>query len=180
MADYGSYNNFVLWFTGLSGAGKTTLANRVFKELKERGEKIHNLDGDEVRSAGSRKLGFTPEDRDENIRLAIELAGKYQNNGYSVVAGFISPYRRHRQWGRERLCNFAEVFVDTPLEICEARDPKGLYQKARRGEIEYFTGIGDPYEEPEAPDIHIKTNPVSIEGCLEQVWDYLRKRGFIV
>jgi adenylyl-sulfate kinase len=170
-------SNFTIWFTGLSAAGKTTLANKVFGELKKRGGKVHNLDGDEVRAAGSRALGFTPEDRDENIRLAVDLARKYQDNGYSVIASFISPYRHHRQWGREKLNNFVEVFVDTPLKICEARDPKGLYQKARRGEIKHFTGIDDPYELPQNPEIHIKTNPVSSDQCLEQIWEYLKKRG---
>jgi adenylyl-sulfate kinase len=173
-------NNFILWFTGLSGAGKTTLANKVFGELKNSGINVHNLDGDEVREASPRRLGFTPEDRDENIRLAVDLAGRYQNAGYSIVAGFISPYKHHRQLGREKLNNFVEIFVDTPLEVCEARDPKGLYQKARRGEIKYFTGIDDPYEFPESPDIHLKTNPCSIEQCLDRVWDHLKKRGFII
>lgn len=171
--------NFVLWFTGLSAAGKTTLAQKVFEQLKQREMSVHNLDGDEVRVAGSGQLGFTPEDRDENIRLAVELAGRYQKEGYSVVAGFISPYRRHRRWGRERLNNFVEVFVDTPLEVCEARDPKGLYSKARRGEIKNFTGIDDPYEAPRTPDIHITTNPHSIEDCVGEVFDHLRRRGFL-
>lgn len=172
-------NNFTLWFTGLSAAGKTTLANKVFEELKKSGANIHNLDGDEVRAESSRQLGFTPEDRDENIRLAVDLAKRYQDSGYSVIASFISPYKHHRQWGREKLNNFVEIFVDTPLEVCESRDPKGLYQKARQGEIQYFTGIDDPYEAPEKPDIHITTNPSSVEGCIEDIFAYLKKSGLL-
>lgn len=170
---------FTLWFTGLSAAGKTTLVNRVFEELKSSGTNVHKLDGDEVRAASPRALGFTPEDRDENIRLAVDLARKYQDEGYSVVAGFISPYRHHRQWGREKLNNFIEVFVDTPLEVCEARDPKGLYQRARRGEVENFTGIDDPYEAPGSPDVHITTNPNSIEECVSQIRSYLNNKRLL-
>lgn len=170
---------FTLWFTGLSAAGKTTLANKMFEQLKEQGLPVHNLDGDEVRAESPRQLGFTPEDRDENIRLAVDLAKRYQDSGYSVIASFISPYKHHRQWGKEKLNNFVEIFVDTPLEVCEFRDPKGLYQKVRKGEIQYFTGIDDIYEAPEDPDIHLKTNPSSIESCTEDIFVYLKNFGLL-
>ena len=172
-------NNFTLWFTGLSAAGKTTLAQKVFEQLKQQELPVHNLDGDEVRAASPRQLGFSPEDRDENIRLAVDLAKRYQDAGYCVIASFISPYKRHREWGREKLNNFVEIFVDTPLEVCESRDPKGLYEKARRGEIQYFTGVDDPYEAPEAPDVHLRTNPHSIEECAEDIFGYLKRRGLM-
>lgn len=166
---------FVLWLTGLSAAGKTTLAKAVYDELKKIENNVHHLDGDEVRAAAQEKLGFSKEDRDKNIALAIELAKKYQNKGVSVIASFISPYKEHRRWGRERLDNYIEVFIDTPLEICEARDPKGMYKKARAGEIEFFTGITDPYEAPENPDLHFKTEEMGIEECAEEILKYLTR-----
>jgi len=177
MNNFANDKNFILWFTGLSAAGKTTLANKIFQELENEGAIVHNLDGDEVRANSERRLGFSAEDRDENIRLAVDLAKKYQEEGYSVVASFISPYRRHRELARKELNNFIEIFVDTPLEVCENRDPKGLYKKARLGEIQRFTGVDDPYEKPEKPDIHIKTNPNSVKECVRKVREYLANKN---
>lgn len=165
---------FVLWLTGLSAAGKTTIAKAVCQELKNNGNNIHHLDGDEVRAASKEKLGYSKEDRDKNISLAVEIAKKYQDQGVNVIASFIAPYQKHRRWGRERLENYIEVYVDSPLEVCEARDPKGMYKKARAGEIEFFTGITDGYEEPENPDIHLKTDLMSVEECVEEVLKFLK------
>lgn len=164
---------FVLWLTGLSASGKTTTAKALKKELEKYHGKVHHLDGDEVRDASPVKLGFSKEDRDKNIKLAIELAKGYQNKGFIVIASFISPYREHRDWGRDRLDNFIEVFIDAPLEVCESRDPKGMYKKARIGEIKVFTGVSDPYEEPDNPDIHLKTNDMRAEDCAGEIVKYL-------
>jgi len=172
-------NNFTLWLTGLPAAGKTTLGKAISQELKNQGYKIHHLDGDEVRATASEQLGYCPTDRDKNISLAIDLAKKYQDNGYIVIAGFISPYKRHRQWGREKLDNYIEVFINSPLEVCEARDPKGIYQKARTGEIKFFTGISDPYEVPINPEIILETNPKDVAECVNEVMEYLKEKGFI-
>jgi len=173
------HKTFVLWLTGMPAAGKTTLGKAICQELKKYGHKIHHLDGDEVRAAAKEKLGYNKKDRDKNISLAIDLARKYQQQSFIVVAGFISPYREHRQWGRERLDNFIEVFVDAPLEVCEDRDPKGMYKKARAGEIEFFTGITDAYERPKDPDIYLKTDQMSVEECVSKVMEYLKDRGFL-
>lgn len=170
---------FVLWLTGLSAAGKTTIAKAVCQELKNKGNNIHHLDGDEVRAAAKEKLGYSKEDRDRNISLAVEIAKNYQKQGFNVIASFISPYKEHRNWGRERLENYIEVFIDTPLEVCELRDPKGMYKKARAGEIEYFTGVTDRYEEPKNPDIHLKTDLMPVEECVEKVLKYLKDKKFI-
>jgi adenylylsulfate kinase len=172
-------SNFVLWLTGLSASGKTTIAKALKERLVNHFEKVHHLDGDEVRDASPVKLGFFKEDRDKNIKLAIELAKKYQDDGYVVIASFISPYKHHREWGRQRLDNYLEVFINCPLEICEERDPKGMYKKARAGEIELFTGITDPYEHPENPDIHIKTDIWTIKESVEQALKHLEESGYI-
>lgn len=174
-----SKKKFVLWLTGFSGAGKTTLAREIKKRLDAIEIKAHHLDGDEVREASPVKLGFSSEDRDKNIRLAIDLVNDYHKKDYVIVASFISPYQKHRDWGREMLENYIEVFVDAPLEVCESRDPKGMYKKARTGEIELFTGINDPYEMPDGPDIHLKTGENSIEDCVREVEEYLRNNNLI-
>lgn len=168
---------FTIWFTGLSGAGKTTLSKTVTVELEKLGLEVCYLDGDEVRNASVEKLGFSKEDRDKNIRLAVDLCRKYQDNGKIVVAGFISPYKYHRQWGRERLDNFVEIFVDASLEVCEKRDVKGMYKKARQGEFKNFTGISDVYEEPENPEIHLKTGELNVYDCVNKVMNYLKRKN---
>ncbi len=171
--------NFVLWLTGLSAAGKTSIAKRLHQKLLALDYLAHHLDGDEVRNSSPVPLGFSPKDRDMNIQLAINLARKYQENGVIVIASFITPYQRHREWARERLERYIEVFVNAPLEICEARDPKGLYKKARSGEIEFFTGISDPYEEPINPHIHLPTHEISIDEGVSRILDFLRGEGYI-
>lgn len=164
---------FVLWFTGLSAAGKTTIADEVYRQLKEKGWKLERLDGDIVRENLAKGLGFSRQDRDENIRRIGFVAGLLARNGVGVVASFISPYRAQRQELREKIENFVEVFVDTPLAVCESRDPKGMYKKARTGEIKLFTGISDPYEAPEAPEIRLVTPDMGVEECARKVVEYL-------
>jgi len=170
---------FILWLTGLSGAGKTTLAKSVKEKISKYHDKVHHLDGDEVRAASKEPLGFDKVGRDKNIKLAIELAKSYQDNGYIVIASFISPYKEHRQWGKDSLQNYIEVFVDAPLEICELRDTKGMYKKARAGEISFFTGISDPYENPENPNLVIKTHIESLDECVRKIIDYLAGKKLI-
>ena len=148
---------FCLWFTGLSGAGKSTIANLVVDELRARGHRVELLDGDEVRENLSKGLGFSKEDRDINIRRIGWVAGLLARNGVVSVTAAISPYRSVRDEVRSGIENFVEIHVATSLEDCEARDVKGLYAKARAGEIPEFTGVSDPYEPPLAPEIRVET-----------------------
>ena len=158
----------VIWFTGLSGSGKSTLATEVFKEMKKRGYKVEHLDGDLVRDIFPR-TGFSKEERDRHIRRIGFLASMLEQNGVSVVASFIAPYKESRDFVRNRCRNYREVYLSTPLEVCEQRDPKGLYAKARSGEIKNFTGIDDPYEIPESPFLTIDTSKFTIEESVEKV-----------
>ena len=171
----------VLWLTGLSGAGKSTIANLVEKKLHGMGRHTYILDGDNVRHGLNKDLGFTAEDRVENIRRIAEVARLMVDAGLIVVTAFISPFRAERRMARSLLGEgeFIEVFVDTPLKVAEERDPKGLYRKARRGEIKNFTGIDSPYEEPEAPEIRIDTTTVTPEDAVERISAALRRMGFI-
>ena len=175
----GKQKTFILWLTGLSASGKTTVGTAIYKELKNKNYKIHYLDGDEVRASAKKKLGFTKEDRNKNISLVIDLARNYQEKGFMLIASFISPCKIHREWGRNKLENYIEVFIDAPLNICETRDPKGMYKKARAGEIKSFTGISDKYEIPKNPDIHLKTDQMSVDECVKKVKDYLRDNNYI-
>jgi bifunctional enzyme CysN/CysC len=164
-----------LWFTGLSGAGKSTIANLVERKLHVLGYHTYLLDGDNVRHGINKDLGFTPEDRVENIRRIGEVANLMVDAGLIVLVSVISPYRSERRSARELFAEgeFMEVFVDAPLAVCEARDPKGLYQKARAGEIRNFTGIDSPYERPESPDVHLLTEGRRAEQLAEQVTEWL-------
>lgn len=170
---------FTLWFTGLSGAGKTTAALAVEKELRARGLKVERLDGDTVRQSLTRDLGFSKEDRDKNIERVTFVAKLLSRNGVAVLASFISPYRETRAMVRRETTNFIEVFVNAPLEVCIARDVKGMYAKAFRGEIKDFTGVSDPYEEPENPEITLNTHLETVEESLAKCLTYLEEHGYI-
>jgi bifunctional enzyme CysN/CysC len=171
----------VLWFTGLSGAGKSTVANLVEKRLFALGRHSTMLDGDNVRHGLNRDLGFTDTDRVENIRRVGEVARLMSDAGLIVLVSFISPFRSERQMARELLPpgTFIEVFIDAPLAVAESRDPKGLYRKARRGEIKHFTGISSPYEAPENPELHIDTTKLTPEAAAELIVDKLAERGLL-
>ena len=172
----------VLWFTGLSGSGKSTIANIVEKKLLALGRHTYMLDGDNVRHGLNRDLGFTDADRVENIRRVAEAAKLFVDAGLIVLVSFISPFRSERRTARELVQRgeFLEVFVDAPIEVCMARDPKGLYKRARAGEIKHFTGIDSPYEPPEHPEIHLHTATLSAEDAADRIIDQIRKAGIIL
>lgn len=171
---------FVVWFTGLSASGKTTLAKAIEAELLARGlPYIQRLDGDVVRQDLTRDLGFSKEDRDENIRRVTFVAELLSKNGVATTCSFISPYRKARANARARCHNFIEVYTYCPLETLIERDPKGLYAKALAGEITGFTGIDDPYEEPENPDIVVHTGKETVAESTELILHYLEQQGLI-
>jgi len=179
------HKSFVVWFTGLSGAGKTTLAVELEKKLRELGyENVQRLDGDIVRQDLTRDLGFTREDRNENIRRVGFVTELLSKNGVITICSFISPYRDARKKVRERVTKhgipFIEVYVKCPLEVLIERDPKGLYAKALRGEIKNFTGIDDPYEEPENPEVIVETDKETVEESLEKILNYLKNENLIL
>ncbi|MDA0110542.1 adenylyl-sulfate kinase [Vibrio sp. La 4.2.2] len=171
----------LLWFTGLSGSGKSTVANAVESKLMSIGRHSYLLDGDNVRHGLNKDLGFTDEDRVENIRRIGEVAKLFVDSGSIVLSAFISPFKSERQKVRDLFEpeQFLEVFIDTPLDVCEQRDPKGLYKKARAGEIPNFTGIDSDYEVPVNPEIVVKTQDMSIEACAEQIVAQLRQLGYL-
>ncbi|MBN2381919.1 adenylyl-sulfate kinase [bacterium] len=173
--------SFTLWFTGLSASGKSTLACRVEKVLHDKGYPTYILDGDNVRHGLNKNLGFSPEDRQENIRRLAEVAKLFRDAGVINLTAFISPYRQERDFARSLSedDDFIEVFVDCPVEVCEGRDPKGMYTKARQGIIKEFTGISAPYESPESPEIHLHTDSQDIEQCVEQIVRYLIEQKLI-
>ncbi|MDC9501179.1 adenylyl-sulfate kinase [Pseudoalteromonas sp. Angola-18] len=165
----------LLWYTGLSGSGKSTVANAVEAKLFSLGCHTYLLDGDNVRMGLNKELTFSDEDRIENIRRISEVAKLFVDAGLIVSTAFISPFKADRAQARSIVNEgeFVEVFIDTPLAVCESRDPKGLYKKARAGEIPNFTGISSAFDVPENPDIHVKTAEQTIEQCADQIVDYL-------
>ncbi len=165
---------FVLWFTGLSGAGKSTLADRVYERLTQSGRRIERLDGDSLRAAFP-ATGFSRKDRDEHIKRVGYMASRLEHHGVIVVASFISPYREARDFVRGLCRNFVEVYVDASLETCRKRDVKGLYKKAMAGQIQSFTGLDDPYEEPQHPEIVVKTDQQSIDQSEKTILDYIQR-----
>jgi adenylylsulfate kinase len=170
---------FTLWFTGLSGAGKTTIAEIVEHELRERGRSVEVLDGDIVRTNLSKGLGFSRDDRNINVLRIGFVANLLTRNGVAVIVSAISPYKEARDQVRRRIIDFVEVFVDAPLEVCAERDVKGLYKKAFAGEIEQFTGVSDPYEPPAAPDLHLKTDEETPEESARKVIEKLEYFGYL-
>jgi bifunctional enzyme CysN/CysC len=169
----------ILWFTGLSAAGKSTIANLVERRLHALGKHTYLLDGDNVRLGLNKDLGFTDADRVENIRRIAEVAALMADAGLIALVAFISPFRRERAMARKLVGagEFVEIFVDTPIVVAEARDPKGLYKKARRGELKDFTGIDSPYEPPEEPEIRIDTTILSAEAAADQIVGFLNTRS---
>jgi len=172
------HNSFLIWFTGLSGSGKSTIANVVEAMLHEQGIKTYTLDGDNIRTGINNDLSFSPEDRTENIRRIAEVSKLMIDAGMVVLAAFVSPYKKDRENIRKTVSsvNFVEVFVNTSLEECERRDVKGLYKKARSGEIKNMTGISAPYEAPEAPDVEIKTEELDIATAAKKVVDVIAEK----
>jgi adenylylsulfate kinase len=168
-----------LWFTGLSGAGKSTISEAVEAQLREQKYKLERLDGDIVRTNLTKGLGFSKEDRDENIRRIGFVSHLLTRNGVIVLVSAISPYRAIRDEVRARIGDFVEIYVNAPLAVCEERDVKGLYRRARAGEIPNFTGIDDPYEAPASPEIECRTDLETLEESVQKVMDGLRQRGYI-
>jgi adenylylsulfate kinase len=168
-------NPSVIWFTGLSGSGKSTISQQLTEELKAAGLKVEYLDGDSVRAIFP-NTGFTRPERDAHVRRVGFLASRLESHGIFVVASFVSPYRDSRDAVRAMCRSFVEVHVNTPLEECERRDVKGLYQKARRGEISNFTGISDPYEAPERAEVVIDTMTTPVDAAVQQIMDQVRRR----
>lgn len=172
-----NHRSCVIWFTGLSGSGKSTLANSVEQKLFEKGIRTYVLDGDNIRHGLNNNVDFSPEGRKENIRRIGEVAKLFVDSGMVVLTAFISPYKADRNLVRSILDKdeFIEVFVDCPVEVCESRDVKGLYKKARAGEIQDFTGISSPFEKPEHPEIIIETNKLNINEATDILTDYILK-----
>lgn len=172
---------FVLWFTGLSASGKSTLANIVEQKMYGMKYKTYLLDGDNVRHGLNKDLGFDEQSRVENIRRIGEISKLFLDSGVIVLTAFISPFKSDRELVRSLFekGQFLEVFIDSSLDVCEKRDPKGMYAKARSGEIKNFTGISSPYEAPENPEIHVKNNSVSLESASDQIVKYLIKSKYI-
>ncbi|WP_087973173.1 adenylyl-sulfate kinase [Oceanobacillus rekensis] len=180
-ANLNHHKSAVLWFTGLSGSGKSTLSVALEKELHAIGVHTYRLDGDNVRHGLNKNLGFSPEDRTENIRRIGEVANLMVDAGLLTLTAFISPYREDRDKVRELLDKdeFLEIYVKCSLEACEDRDPKGLYKKARAGEIKSFTGIDAPYEEPDNPELIVDTENQSLEESVQVIVKYLKEKGYI-
>jgi adenylylsulfate kinase len=171
----------ILWFTGLSGSGKSTVANAVESRLIELEKHTYLLDGDNIRMGLNRGLTFSNEDRVENIRRIGEVSKLFVDAGTIVLTAFISPFQKERDVVRDLVGDgeFIEVFIDTPLAICESRDPKGLYEKARKGEIPNFTGISSPYEAPIKAEIHVKTENLTVDESATQIVNYLEEKGYL-
>lgn len=176
-SEYTKQKGLTVWFTGLSASGKSTIATALEQHLLHKGKLAYRLDGDNVRFGLNKDLGFSEKDRNENIRRISEVAKLFADSTSIALTSFISPYKADRQVAREihekAGLPFIEVYVDVPIEVAEQRDPKGLYKKARAGEIPEFTGISAPYEAPESPEIHLLNHQLSVEQAVEQVYNYL-------
>ena len=173
------HRGVTVWFTGLSGSGKTTISQALEKKLRAAGAKLEVLDGDIVRTNLTKGLGFSKEDRDENVRRIGFVANLLTRNGVIVLVSAISPYRDVRDQVRQRIGDFVEVFANASVEVCESRDVKGLYKKARSGEIKNFTGISDPYEEPLNPEVNCETEKETLDESVNKVMAKLEELGYI-
>ena len=178
---FNGHKSGVIWMTGLSASGKSTLAHALEEALFRSRIRVYVLDGDNVRHGLNRDLGFSHEDRKENLRRVAEVARLFCDAGIVVLSAFISPYREDRELARQCIgeADFHEVHISCPVEVCEERDPKGIYAKVRRGEIARFTGISDPYEPPENPDLVLDTARFSIDECQQQFSAYLKEKGLV-
>jgi len=176
-----NHSSFVLWFTGLSGSGKSTVANALAQVLFDQEIRNFVLDGDNIRNGLNRDLSFSDKDRSENIRRISEVSKLFVENGTVVLTAFISPFIQDREMAKKIISKeeFIEIFVSCPIDECEKRDPKGLYSKARKGEISDFTGIDSPYEEPVSPALTIHTNEQNVSESVESILNYLKKRKLI-
>ena len=168
-----------LWFTGLPSSGKSSIADTVAERLRQRGFKAERLDGDIIRKHLWKELGYSKEDRDENIRRAAFLAGLLTRNGIIVLTSFISPYRELRDYARREIGDFVEIYVRCPVEVCIQRDTRGMYKKALAGEIPNFTGVSDPYEEPLNPEVLIESHKESLEESVTKVMTKIKELGYI-
>ena len=175
----GVHKGFTLWFTGMSGAGKITISKLVETRLRALGAKVEVLDGDVVRTHLSKGLGFSKEDRDENIRRIGFVCELLSRNGVIAIAAAISPYRSVREEVRARIANFVEIYVECPVEVLAARDVKGLYKKALTGELPRFTGVSDPYEPPLAPEVTVNSSKEIPEESVEKIWATLEQLGLV-
>lgn len=172
-------SGFTLWFTGLSGAGKSTLARTVERRLKALDRNVEVLDGDIVRTHLSKGLGFSREDRDTNIKRIAFVCSLLTRNGVVSIAAAISPYREAREWARKEIGDFVEIYVRCPLAVCRERDVKGLYRLVDEGKLKGFTGVDDPYEEPEHPDLVVETDKETIEGSTSRIFTRLEELGYL-
>lgn len=176
-----NHHSAVFWFTGLSGSGKSTIANAAAQKLHELGVQTYVLDGDNIRHGLNQDLGFSDQDRKENIRRIGEVAKLFVDSGQLVFTAFISPFQEDRDIVRSLLQpdEFVEVFVNCPIDECEERDPKGLYKKARSGDIPQFTGISSPYEAPKAPELMLQTDQYTVDECVEQLLAFIKKKNWL-
>lgn len=170
---------FTIWFTGLSGSGKSTLSAVLEQRLREGGRSVEVLDGDVVRTHLSKGLGFSREDRDTNIKRIAFVCNLLTRNGVVCISAAIAPYREARAWARAHIGDFVEVYVKCPLEVCRQRDVKGLYKLVDEGKLKGFTGVDDPYEEPETPDLVVETDRESIEMCVARIFTKLADLGYL-
>jgi adenylylsulfate kinase len=170
---------FTIWFTGLSGAGKSTLSEVIEQRLRARGRNIEILDGDVVRTHLSKGLGFSKEDRDTNIKRIAFVCGLLTRNGVACISAAISPYRETRAWARNHIGNFIEVYVKCPIDVCRQRDVKGLYKLADEGKLKGFTGVDDPYEEPDYPELVVETSKETVEESVSRIFAKLEELGYL-
>lgn len=170
---------FTIWFTGLSGSGKSTLSEVIEQRLKTRGRNVEILDGDIVRTHLSKGLGFSKEDRDTNIKRIAFVCGLLTRNDVACISAAISPYRETRAWARNHIGNFVEVYVKCPIDVCRQRDVKGLYKLADEGKIKGFTGVDDPYEEPEHPELIVETDKETVDESVARIFAKLEELGYL-